>query len=99
MSALAAILGALSAVGDALKALFGWLGVRQQQQAEADQRDVGATAAEDETALDTAEIADAQAKVNSDHPDVRDIARELRAEADAADGGGHVAGDGAGAAR
>ncbi len=96
---LATILGALSALGGALKELFGWLGLRQQQQGEADQRDTGAKVAEDETALDTAEIADAQAKVNLDRPDVLAIARELRADADAADGGGHVAGDGAGAAK
>ncbi len=96
------VLGSLAAVGSivgpvarAAEAIAGAVGVSLKRKSDADERTAGATAAEDETMQDTSEIADAQAMVNSGRPDVLDIARELRAEADAADGGGAAADAGA----
>lgn len=98
------VLGSLAAAGSivgpvarAVEAIASAVGLSQKRAADDDLKTAGATAAEDETMKDTAEIADAQARVNSERPDVLDIARELRDEADAADGGG--AASGAGAAR
>lgn len=89
------VLGSLAAVGSiagpvarAIEAVANAFGLSQKRAADADMKTAGATAAEDETMQDTAEIADAQARVNSERRDVLDIARELRDEADASDGGG-----------
>ena len=89
------VLGSLAAIGSiagpvarAVEAIATAIGLKQKREADQDQRTAGATAAEDETMQDTSEIADAQARVNSERPDVRDIARRLRAEADAAERGG-----------
>lgn len=88
VSGLAAFGSIIGPVGRAAEAIANAFGLSVQRKAAADERQAGATAAEDETMQDTSEIADAQAKNNSEHPDVLDIARELRAEADAADRGG-----------
>lgn len=86
-------LGALASLGPiakAVEAVANAFGLQVQRKATAEERDAGATAAEDETALDTAEIADEQARINTEHPAALDIARELRADADEAERGGKV---------
>lgn len=86
------VLGSLAAIGSvagpvarAVEAIANAIGLSQKRKADDDMKTAGATAAENETIADTSEIADAQAKVNSEHPGVLDIARELRDEADAAE--------------
>ena len=91
MSGVVSALAAIGPFARAIEAVANAFGLSQKAKADADLRTAGATAAENETMQDTAEIADEQARVNSERPDVLDIARELRAEADAADGGGATA--------
>lgn len=88
LGSLVALGSVASAFAKAIEAVANAFGLSVQRKAVQDERQAGATAAEDETTQDTSEIADAQADLNSEHPDVLDIARELRAEADAVDGGG-----------
>lgn len=89
LAGVGAIVGPIARAAEAIAVA---VGLKQKREADADQRQAGATAAEDETMQDTSEIADEQAKINSERLDALDVARELRDEADAADGGGHVAG-------
>jgi len=92
LGSLAALGSAAGAVAGAVQSVANAVGLSIKRKADQDQRTAGATAAENETMQDTSEIADAQTRVNSERPDVLDIAGELRAEADAAERRGPAAG-------